>query len=156
MLPVRLGRWIKARPGAFRLLDRLVNRGRRVRTDSVFWFSVLYGIAGLRRWRRSLLRHEMEKAHLEAWLKTALGYAASNYHLAVETLACRRLIKGYSDTHVRGLSKFDRVLQGIGIIKTRGDAADWARRLREAALADVEGETLDGALETIRSFAAEA
>lgn len=155
MMPVRLGRWIKARPAAFRLLDRMVNRGRRVRTDSLFWFSVLYGMAGLRRWRRALLRHEVETAHLEAWLTTALGYAPNNYQLAVETLACRRLIKGYSDTHDRGLSKFDRVMQGIGIVKTRDDAADWARRLREAALADVEGKTLDGALETIRSFALE-
>lgn len=155
MMPVRVGRWIKAKPAAFRLLDRMVNRGRRVRTDSIFWFSVLYGLAGLRHWRRALLRHEDETAHLEAWLTAALGYAPANYELAVETLSCRRLIKGYSDTHARGLSKFDRVMQGIGTVSSRDDAADWARRLREAALADVEGKTLDGALETIRSFVSE-
>lgn len=152
MLPVRLGKWIKSKPGAFRLLDRIVNRGRRVRTDSIFWFSVLYGVSGLRRWRRALLRHANETAHLETWLAAALGHATANYELAVETIACRRLIKGYSDTHARGLSKFDRVMEGIEMVKARDDAADWARRLREAALADVEGKTLDGALETIRSF----
>jgi indolepyruvate ferredoxin oxidoreductase beta subunit len=34
----------------------------------------------------------------------------------------------------------------------REDAADWARRLREAALKDEDGKALDGALATIRSF----
>lgn len=152
MMPARMGRWVEARPGMFRVLDRIVNRGRRVRTDSIFWFSVLYVLAGLRRWRRALLRHEVEEAHLEAWLGSALAYAPDNYDLAVETLMTRRLIKGYSDTHVRGLSKFDRVMGGIELVKGRDDAADWARRLREAALADVEGKTLDGALQTIKSF----
>ena len=153
MLPARLGRWIEARPAVFRLLDRIVNRGRRVRTDSVFWFSVLYVIAGMRRWRRNLLRHEVEQAHLNSWLETALALAPKNYELAVETFNCRRLVKGYSDTHVRGLSKFDRVMAGIALVEERDDAADWARRLREAALADVDGKTLDGALATVRSFA---
>jgi indolepyruvate ferredoxin oxidoreductase beta subunit len=34
----------------------------------------------------------------------------------------------------------------------RKDAADWIRRLREAALEDEAGEALDGALKTIQSF----
>ena len=34
----------------------------------------------------------------------------ARYELGVETLGCRRLVKGYSDTHARGLSKFDRVM----------------------------------------------
>ena len=38
-------------------------------------------------------------------------------------------------------------------IATRDDAADWARRLREAALKDEEGRALDGAIATINSFA---
>jgi indolepyruvate ferredoxin oxidoreductase beta subunit len=65
----------------------------------------------------------------------------------------RRLIKGYSDTHARGLSKYDRVIEGIALVAGRPDAADWARRLREAALKDEEGKALDGAIATIRSFA---
>ncbi len=32
-LPVWLGRFIESRPGLFRALDRIVNRGRRVKTD---------------------------------------------------------------------------------------------------------------------------
>ena len=64
----------------------------------------------------------------------------------------RRLIKGYSDTHARGLSKFDRVMAGALLVEGREDAADWLSRLITAALADPEGKALDGALETIRSF----
>ncbi|MGL4234440.1 DUF6537 domain-containing protein, partial [Tabrizicola sp.] len=78
--------------------------------------------------------------------------APKDYALAVEVLRCRRLIKGYSDTHARGLSKFDKVMAGIAMVEGREDAADWARRLREAALKDEEGRALEGALQTIRSF----
>ena len=91
-------------------------------------------------------------AHLERWLAVALGHLDRDYALAVEVIRCRRLVKGYSDTHARGLSKFDRVMDGIALVAGRDDAADWARRLREAALQDEEGKALDGALETIRSF----
>jgi indolepyruvate ferredoxin oxidoreductase beta subunit len=81
-----------------------------------------------------------------------MSYLPQNYDLAVEVIRCRRLIKGYSDTHARGLSKFDKVLSAIALIQHRDDAADWARRLREAALKDEEGKALDGAIATIRSF----
>ena len=92
-------------------------------------------------------------AHLERWLDRALTARARDYDLAVEILRCHRLIKGYSDTHARGMSKFDKVMDGADAVAGRADAADWVRRLREAALQDVEGKALDGALATIRSFA---
>ena len=89
---------------------------------------------------------------LDAQLATINRQFRANYALAVEVIRCRRLVKGYSDTHARGLSKFDRVLAAIDLVKDRDDAADWARRLREAALKDEEGKALDGAIATIRSF----
>jgi indolepyruvate ferredoxin oxidoreductase beta subunit len=113
---------------------------------------MLHGLGALRGYRRRTLRHKVETAHLDRWLATALGYLAADYDLAVEVIRCRRLIKGYSDTHARGLSKFDRVLAGIALVAGREDVADWARRLREAALKDEDGKALDGALATIRSF----
>ena len=102
--------------------------------------------------RLGSLRHAQEVAHLERWLALALHYLPQNYDLAVEVIRCRRLIKGYSDTHARGLSKFDRVLDGVAMVAGREDAADWARRLRDAALMDEEGKALDGALATVQSF----
>ena len=153
LLPARLGARIAASPRAMRMVDRLFNRGRRLRTDGLWAFTQLYILGGLRGWRRRTLRHRVETEHLEDWLRTAMAYRAQDYDLAVEVLCCRRLIKGYSDTHARGMSKYDRVMAGIAQVAGRADAADWARRLRDAALQDPQGEALDGALATIRSFA---
>jgi indolepyruvate ferredoxin oxidoreductase beta subunit len=152
MLPTRLGRAIESRPGLARALDRIVNRGRHVRTDSVFWFMVLYCLAGLRSRRRSLLRHQVEEAHIADWLAKAKRGLAVNYDLAVEIVRCRRLVKGYSDTHSRGEAKFDKVLSALPLLEARPDGADWIRRLREAALLDEEGRQLDGALKTVATL----
>jgi indolepyruvate ferredoxin oxidoreductase beta subunit len=155
MLPARLGARIAADPRWMARLTRWFDRGRRLRSDGLGAFLLLYLLGGLRFWRPRTLRHAEERAHLERWLATATGYRAANYDLAVEVLRCRRLVKGYSDTHARGLSKFDRVLGAVASIAARPDAADWARRLREAALKDEEGKALDGAIRTVQSFAGE-
>jgi indolepyruvate ferredoxin oxidoreductase, beta subunit len=67
-------------------------------------------------------------------------------------LANQRLIKGYSDTHARGMDKFSRVSAAAGRLAVRGDAAAWVRRLREAALKDEQGIALDEVLRTVDSF----
>ncbi|MGX8010362.1 indolepyruvate oxidoreductase subunit beta family protein [Mesorhizobium sp. ORM8.1] len=151
-LPAGLGSYIENRPKLAAFLDRRINRGRHIRTDSFTGFAMLWLIGGLRRWRRRLLRHRVEVEHLERWYQLALGHAREDYALATEILNCRRLIKGYSDTHVRAQSKFDRVLSALPMLKGRDDAADWIRRLREAALKDEKGDMLDGALKTVATL----
>lgn len=151
LLPARMGAKVQASPVWMARLDRWFNKGRRMRSDSLRAYLALHVLGGLKGWRRRTLRHAEEVAHLQAWLDRALDYLP-RYDLAVEVIRCRRLVKGYSDTHARGLSKFDRVLDGIALVSGREDAADWARRLREAALMDEEGKALDGAIATIRSF----
>jgi len=150
-LPAGLGHWIEARPALFRWVDRLVNRGRRVRTGTIAWFMALYLVAALKPRRRSLLRHGREMAHIGSWLTLAMETASRDYKLGVEVINARRLVKGYSDTHARGLSKFDRVLGAVPSLVGRQDSALWMRRLIMAALADEEGKTLDGALRTLAS-----
>lgn len=108
--------------------------------------------SGMHRFRRVTLRHRREIAHRDAWLKVALEAAPVNYSLAVEILQLRRLVKGYSDTHARGMSKFDRAMGAALRLRDRDDAADWVRRLRAAALADEEGTVLKEALRTIDTF----
>ncbi|MCP3468957.1 indolepyruvate oxidoreductase subunit beta family protein [Bradyrhizobium sp. CCGUVB1N3] len=153
MLPASFGRWLGGRPRLLGWLDRRVNKGRRVRTYSLPWFLTLYVVGGLRGMRRGSLRHAVETAHRDEWLKAAAEAVQANYQLGVEILQCRRLVKGYSDTHSRGLSKFDKTLAAIKLVEQREDAADWARRLREAALKDSAGKELDGVIQTIRTFA---
>ncbi len=148
-MPAPLGRFIESHPALFGWLFR---KGRRVRSGTIHWFLMLYVLAALRPIRRSTLRHQREMAHLEPWLALAAAQAAGNYDLAVEIVAARRLVKGYSDTHARGESKFDRVIGAVPLLTKRADGAEWMRRLRDAALMDENGIALDGALKTIATL----
>ena len=142
-LPAGLGRRIENSPRLFGLLDRLINRGRRVRTDTITGYLILWLMASFKPIRRRLLRHAVEEAHFADWFDLALATRADGYDLGVEVLNCRHLIKGYSDTHARGLSKFDRVLSALPQLKDRSDAAKRLSALREAALAGEGTEALE-------------
>lgn len=152
LLPARLGAWIEGKPKAMARLDRWFGKGRRLRTDSLPAFVMLHLLGGLKSYRLKTRRHAVEVAHLEAWLDRSLAPLTNDYALCVELLRCRRLVKGYSDTHARGLTKFDSVMNAADMLKGREDASDWVARLREAALQDPDGKALSGALETVRSF----
>jgi len=149
MLPARLGAFIESNPTLFRSLDRLVNRGHRVAVGRIGGFLQLYLLSSLRGTRRMSLRHNRETEHCEAWLSRATEILPRNYDLAVEILRCRRLVKGYSDTYARGLSKFDRVMAKASKLVGRDDGADWMARLIAAALLDEPGDALDGVAKTV-------
>jgi indolepyruvate ferredoxin oxidoreductase, beta subunit len=148
-LPAGIGRWLEAHPTPFGWLFR---KGRRVKTGTIGWFVVLYIVAALKPIRRRTLRYAQEVEHLESWLVLAAAHAPTNYDLAVEILSARRLVKGYADTHARGQSKFDRVMGAVPMLAARPDGSQWLRRLHQAALADEDGDTLDGALKTIATL----
>jgi indolepyruvate ferredoxin oxidoreductase beta subunit len=151
-LPTGLGQWIESSPRLMAFLRRLVDRGRRVNTGAVGWFLVLYMLAGWRRFRRGTLRHRREMAHMQAWLEQALAVARRDIGFAVELLEARRLVKGYSDTHDAGQSRFSRLMAIAKRLDGRLDAADWMRRLRQAALADADGKALGDTIKTVESF----
>jgi indolepyruvate ferredoxin oxidoreductase, beta subunit len=151
-LPARLGQWMEAQPRLVAGLRRLVDRGRRVRTGTVGWFVLLYVLAGWRRFRRGTLRHQREQAHLEAWLDQARTAARRDIALGVELLEARRLVKGYSDTHDAGEGRFAQLMAIARRLEGRADAADWMRRMRQAALADAEGRALADTIKTVESF----
>ena len=102
--------------------------------------------------RRGMLRHSIEMEHIANWLDIAKAQLPTNYPLASQVLATRRLVKGYSDTHSRGEAKFDRVLSAVPLLAGRTDGGDWLGRLVQAALADEAGKALEGALGTVRSL----
>ncbi len=52
-MPAGLGAFILKREGFVRALNRVVNKGRHVRTDTIRWFLMLYALAGMRRFRRA-------------------------------------------------------------------------------------------------------
>jgi len=155
MLPPGLGEALERRPGVVAALSRVLCGPRRLRTDTIGGFLMLYIVAGLRGWRRRTLRYAREWVRIDSWLDTVRAVAVEDPALAAELLANQRLIKGYSETHSRGLDKFTRVMVAAERLRGRPDAAAWVRRLREAALKDEQGYALDEALRTVESFVRE-
>ena len=144
-LPAGLGRWLERTGWARRVVERRTRQGRVVTTSSLGGFLLLYGIAGLRRFRRSSLRYAVENERIEAWLATIAKAAAHDSALALEVVHCQRLVKGYGDTHERGWKNFSTLMR---VVAAQGTALAPAtlRALREAALADEHGHALAAAL----------
>jgi indolepyruvate ferredoxin oxidoreductase beta subunit len=144
-LPGALGRWLE-RPGPLRrLVERMTAKGRIVTTSSLGGFLMLYTVAGMKRWRRTTTRYATENAAIEAWLACSGETAALNPELAVEVARCQRLVKGYSDTHERGVRNYETVMAAVARAGAQLAPAT-LRELREAALADEHGAALKGLL----------
>ena len=142
-LPAAIGRAVE-RPGWLRrTVERFTRKGRIVTTSSLGGFLMLHAVAGMKRWRRSTTRYAAENAAIEAWLARIAATATSHPALAVEVAQCQRLVKGYSDTHERGVRNFETVMAAL---QKAGPALAPAtlRELREAALADEHGSTPGG------------
>ena len=75
---------------------------------------------------------------------------SADYDLAVEMIQCHRLVKGYSDTHARTLSKFDRVLAAAIELRGSVDAADSVRRLCVSAMQEEDDGKLVDALSAVK------
>ena len=119
--------------------------GWRVLRGSVCVLVALYLLAALRPWRRGTLRYRNEQERIDGWL-ARIRASTDDYELAVEIAECQRLVKGYGDTHARGLRNYASIMQFVDRGKDRSDLAARVRRLRSAALADEEGRELDSAL----------
>jgi indolepyruvate ferredoxin oxidoreductase, beta subunit len=145
-LPAPIGRRLIASRGAERLLAPWFRRGRHVNTAKLSGFLALYTLAAMRRWRRATLRYRLEQERVDAWLARIRDRAA-DYDLAVEIAECQRLIKGYGDTHERGLRSFTIIMQYIDRERGLPGLAAQVRRLRTAALADEDGRELESALQ---------
>ncbi|GAB2454205.1 indolepyruvate oxidoreductase subunit beta family protein [Comamonas humi] len=144
-LPAGLGRWLQRPHAVHRLLARFTREGRVVTTSSLRGYLLLWGLSRLRGMRRRTLRYEMENARIEQWLAHIEAAAQHNPALAVEVAQCQRLVKGYSDTHARGLANYLRLMDAVRAAGQRLAPAT-LRELREAALADEHGKALQAAL----------
>lgn len=150
LLPQRWARWLDDSPRLRAWLAPRLDRGRRLQVHTLRGHLQLRAAAGLRRWRRGNRRHAEEMAHLQAWLDAVQHTLAADPALAAEMLHCRRLVKGYSDTHARGSSRFDRLIAAGLALRGRPDAAATLAGLRAAALQDAEGVALAHALQAAR------
>jgi indolepyruvate ferredoxin oxidoreductase beta subunit len=149
-LPWRLGERLLGSDRARRLIAPLLERDRTITSSRIGGFLMLHSIARLRRWRRGTLRYGLEQDRIMGWLASALNAARSDGQLAVEIIRCQRLVKGYGDTHARGLHNFATIMRSLPELAQRPGSAMIVRSLREAALKDDEGRALGRALADLR------
>jgi indolepyruvate ferredoxin oxidoreductase beta subunit len=141
-LPARLGRFALNSPGMHKALGRFT-KDRQISTSTLTGFLLLRSIARLARWRRGTLRYAEEHVRISAWLADIAAVQAGNYDLAVEIAECQRLVKGYGDTHARGLKNFERIMAAAKALAGAPQAAAQLRRWHEAALKDEDGAALE-------------
>jgi TPP-dependent indolepyruvate ferredoxin oxidoreductase alpha subunit/Pyruvate/2-oxoacid:ferredoxin oxidoreductase gamma subunit len=146
LLPARLAR---------RILDVAERRGwagrlhwaMEVKTTSLNGYLRFRLLAALRRWRPGTFRYAEEQAAIGAWLALIAEAARLSSEVALEVAECARLIKGYGDTHKRGMGNYRLIEREVirpalaGAIPP-ARAADAIASARAAALADPEGEAL--------------
>ena len=85
--------------------------GMEVNSTSVRGFLRFLMLAKLRRLRPYGYRYKQEQQQIENWLALIREAARRSPELALEVAECARLIKGYGDTHARGLAN-DRAIEG--------------------------------------------
>jgi indolepyruvate ferredoxin oxidoreductase beta subunit len=133
-------RWAEKRG----LMEKLTI-GLQVNSSSISGFLRLWMLAKLRPLRPIGYRFKEEQAMIEHWLGLVRRTAALDQSLALEVVQCVRLIKGYSETHRRGMGHFRRVMEDI-VAPALADqisldaAVENVAKLRRAALADPEAK----------------
>ena len=145
-LPVSLGRWLLRPHAVHRFAARFSRNGRVIRTSSIGGFLLLYWVARVRRWRRVTLRYALETERIETWLSRIRKLAATDLSLALETAQCQRLVKGYGDTHARGLKNYETLMSVVDRHAASLKPVT-LRELRDAALADEHGNALRACIE---------
>ncbi len=150
LLPPALGRRLMAWAEKSGKLNAY-NIGMHIRTSSVLGYLLVRSLAWLRPWRPYSYRYGVEQQHIETWLGRIRNAAARDTQLALEIASCAGLIKGYSDTHRRGMASFlslmDALVDNPPASDPQAQAAAIARA-RDAALADPEGNALKTSLAT--------
>jgi indolepyruvate ferredoxin oxidoreductase beta subunit len=145
-LPAWLGRWILGSKTLHAGVSVFCKRGRKITTTRLPGFLLLYTLASLKRWRRGSYRYAQENRQIESWLEFIRAKLPDNHELAIEITRCADLLKGYGDTHARGLANFTAIMEIVDEAAIRKDPEKLVRGLRDAALADEEGAALGKAL----------
>jgi indolepyruvate ferredoxin oxidoreductase beta subunit len=146
VLPPGLARRIIATSERHGWLDR-VHWGMELNTTSITGYLRFRILAGLRRFRPRSYRYTEEQAQIESWLALIREAAGRSGELAIEIAECARLIKGYGDTHKRGVANFRIIVERVIRPALSGDlpparAVDAVASARTAALVDPDGEGL--------------
>jgi indolepyruvate ferredoxin oxidoreductase beta subunit len=128
--------------------------GMEINSTSISGYLRFWLLAKLRFLRPYGYRYKQEQQQIDNWLRLVREAAKHATDFALEVAECARLIKGYGDTHARGLANYRaiemRVIRpalGGQILAAR--AADAVASARTAALVDPDGESLTKCLAEI-------
>jgi len=121
--------------------------GMEINSTSITGYLRFRLLAKLRWWRPRGHRFKQEQTQIESWLGLIAEAARNSGELALEVTECARLIKGYGDTHARGLANYRTIEARVIRPALAGQiplarAADALASARTAALVDPEGESL--------------
>ncbi len=156
LLPGPIARALLASGAARTAFAVLFGKGRRVATTNLSGFMMLSGVAALKFLRRGGSRFKAEEERIEAWLDLISEAAAADYAYAAEIAALQRLIKGYGETHARGLANYRAIIDALPRVRAAPEPARSLARLREAALKDEEGAALKAELARLGASATAA
>ena len=157
LLPTPLAKFVLNNGPLRAAMKAVLGGGRRVSTTKLRGFLPLYFLASLRFMRRSSYRYHVEQVRIADWLEMVLETVKTDYEFAVAIAKMQRLIKGYGDTHERGLRNFGVIAAAMPAIRATSDPAGALNRLIAAALKDEDGAALEKAIEalsTVREMAA--
>ena len=121
--------------------------GMEINSTSISGYLRFLMLAKLRRLRPYGHRYAQEQTQIESWLGLIIEAARLSVELGLEVAECARLIKGYGDTHARGVSNYQTIETRVIRPALAGQiplsrAADALASARTAALVDPEGESL--------------
>jgi indolepyruvate ferredoxin oxidoreductase beta subunit len=128
--------------------------GMEINSTSISGYLRFWLLAKLCAVRPYGYRYKQEQQHIENWLALIRAAAKHSTELALEVAECARLIKGYGDTHARGLANYRAIETRVIRPALAGHipasrAADAVASARTAALVDPDGESLTKCLAEI-------
>jgi indolepyruvate ferredoxin oxidoreductase beta subunit len=128
--------------------------GMEINSTSISGYLRFWLLAKLCAVRPYGYRYKQEQQQIENWLALIRAAAKHSTELALEVAECARLIKGYGDTHARGLANYRAIETRVIRPALAGHipasrAADAVASARTAALVDPDGESLTKCLAEI-------
>ena len=146
ILPSGLGGMMERSSFFRKLFSPFFSKGRIIRPKTILGYLSLRFVARLRSMRRASLKYKIEDKRINSWLEKLDKFQTNNSNLAMEIALCPRLIKGYGETHARGIDKFSRIMSFIESKENDSELASKVAELRDAALADSKGSAFESSL----------
>lgn len=154
ILPSGIGDFILKSKIIRGLFDRFFQKGRRITTTHLPGYLLLHFISKFKKIRRTSYRYKKESLRIETWMNEVEAASKINYALGCEFAGLQRLIKGYGDTHERGLKNTALIREAFQGFKSEKDAHKNLAALKKAALKDEDGLALNKALTSLKTHAA--